>query len=98
MEKTKYKDLVNKHTPKEDVFYNAIIAFLIGGLMGIIAQGLIDFYSYYLSISTKEATVCMLVTLIFLSCLFTSLGFLINWLILPNVDLLFLLLVLPMRQ
>ena len=75
MEKTKYKDLVNKHTPKEDVFYNAIIAFLIGGLMGIIAQGLIDFYSYYLSISTKEATVCMLVTLIFLSCLFTSLGF-----------------------
>ena len=75
MEKTKYKDLVNKHTPKEDVFYNAIIAFLIGGLMGIIAQSLIDFYSYYLSISTKEATVCMLVTLIFLSCLFTSLGF-----------------------
>ena len=75
MEKTKYKDLVNKHTPKEDVFYNAIIAFLIGGLMGIIAQGLIDFYSYSLSISTKEATVCMLVTLIFLSCLFTSLGF-----------------------
>lgn len=75
MEKTKYKNLVNKHTPKEDVFYNAIIAFLIGGLMGIIAQGLIDFYSYYLSISTKEATVCMLVTLIFLSCLFTSLGF-----------------------
>ena len=75
MEKIKYKDLVNKHTPKEDVFYNAIIAFLIGGLMGIIAQGLIDFYSYYLSISTKEATVCMLVTLIFLSCLFTSLGF-----------------------
>ena len=75
MEKTKYKDLVNKHTPKEDVFYNAIIDFLIGGLMGIIAQGLIDFYSYYLSISTKEATVCMLVTLIFLSCLFTSLGF-----------------------
>lgn len=75
MEKTKYKNLVDKHTPKEDVFYNAVIAFLIGGFMGIIAQGLIDFYSYYLSIPTKEATVCMLVTLIFLSCLFTSLGF-----------------------
>ena len=54
MEKTKYKDLVNKHTPKEDVFYNAIIAFLIGGLMGIIAQGLIDFYSYYLRIFDKH--------------------------------------------
>lgn len=75
MEKMKYKNLVNKYTPKEDVLYNAIIAFIIGGIMGIIAQGLIDFYSYYLSIPLKEATVCMLVTLIFLSCLFTSLGF-----------------------
>ncbi len=79
MEKTKYKNLVNKHTPKEDVFYNAIIAFITGGIMGIIGQGLIDFYAYYLTISTKEATVCMLVTLIFISCLFTSLGFFDKW-------------------
>ncbi len=79
MEKTKYKNLVNKHTPKEDVFYNAIIAFITGGIMGIIGQGLIDFYAYYLTISTKEATVCMLVTLIFISCLFTSIGFFDKW-------------------
>lgn len=79
MEKTKYKNLINKHTPKEDVFYNAIIAFITGGIMGIIGQGLIDFYSYYLTIPTKEATVCMLVTLIFFSCLFTSLGFFDKW-------------------
>ena len=79
MEKNKYKDLVNKISPKEDVLYNAIIAFITGGIMGIIGQGLIDFYSYYLTIPTKEATVCMLVTLIFLSCLFTSLGFFDKW-------------------
>ncbi|MCI9110618.1 MAG: SpoVA/SpoVAEb family sporulation membrane protein [Bacilli bacterium] len=79
MEKTKYKNLINKHTPKEDVFYNAVIAFITGGIMGIIGQGLIDFYSYYLTIPAKEATVCMLVTLIFFSCLFTSLGFFDKW-------------------
>ncbi len=75
MEKKRYKDLVDKHTPKEEIFYNAIIAFIIGGIMGVLGQALIDFYSYYLTIPTKEATVCMIVTLIFLSCLLTSLGF-----------------------
>ena len=75
MEKNKYKNLVDKHSPKEDIFFNMLTAFFIGGLMGIIGQGLIDFYRNILSISSKEATVFMLTTLIFLSCLFTSLGF-----------------------
>ena len=75
MEKKKYKDLVDKHTPKEEIFYNAIVAFIVGGIMGVLGQALIDFYSYYLAISVKDATVCMIVTLIFLSCLLTSLGF-----------------------
>ena len=75
MEKNKYKNLVDKHSPKEDIFFNMLTAFFIGGLMGIIGQGLIDFYRNILSIPSKEATVFMLTTLIFLSCLFTSLGF-----------------------
>ena len=75
MKKSKYKDIVDKYSPKEDVLNNLVTAFLIGGLMGVIGQGLIDFYSTVLSIPSKEATVFMLTTLIFLSCLFTSLGF-----------------------
>ncbi len=75
MEKKRYKEIVNQHTPKENLFLNAVIAFLIGGIMGVLGQALIDFYSYYLTIPNKEATVCMIVTLIFLSCLLTSLGF-----------------------
>ncbi len=75
MEKKRYKEIVNQHTPKENLFSNAVIAFLIGGIMGVLGQALIDFYSYYLTIPNKEATVCMIVTLIFLSCLLTSLGF-----------------------
>ena len=75
MEKNKYQNLVDKYSSKEDVLANAITAFIVGGIMGIIGQGLIDFYSTILSIPSKEATVFMLTTLIFLSCLFTSLGF-----------------------
>lgn len=79
MEKTKYHDLVLKNMPKENKFLNCFISFFIGGLMGVIGQLLIDFYSYNLSISTKEATTFMIVTLIFLGCLFTALGFFDRW-------------------
>ena len=75
MEKNKYKNLVNKYTPKENVLYNSLIAFLIGGLMGVIGQFLIELYSYIFEISTSEASVLMIVTLVFLGCLLTSLGF-----------------------
>lgn len=73
--KQSYQDIVKENSPKENVFMNAVIAFITGGIMGIIGQFLIDFYSSILEVSIKEATVCMLVTLIFLTCLFTSLGF-----------------------
>jgi len=75
MDKNKYKNLVNKHTPKENILYNALIAFLIGGLMGMLGQGLVDIYSYFLNISTNDASVLMIVTLVFLGCLLTCLGF-----------------------
>lgn len=74
MDKIKYKDLVNKHKPKESIFVNSMTAFLIGGLMGILGQGLVDMYSYFCHVSSKEAGVYMIVTLIFLGCLFTCLG------------------------
>lgn len=79
MEKNKYKKIVDRHTPKENRLYNGMIAFLIGGLMGIIGQGLIDIYSYYLDIPTKDASVLMIMTLIFLGCLLTCFGFFDKW-------------------
>ena len=73
--KNSYQKIIEKHSPKENIFMNAFIAFISGGIMGIIGQLLIDGYSSWFDIPTKEATVCMLVTLIFFSSLFTSLGF-----------------------
>ena len=77
--KQSYQEIVSKNSPKENVFMNAVIAFISGGLMGVFGQFLIDGYTVWLDISTKEATVCMLVTLIFLSCLLTSCGFFDKW-------------------
>lgn len=75
MEKNKYKNLVDKHTPKENILYNTLVAFMIGGFMGMLGQGLIDVYSYFLEISSNEASTLMIVTLVFFGCLLTALGF-----------------------
>jgi len=75
MDKEKYKSIVDKYTPKENRLYNGIIAFLIGGLIGVLGQLLLDIYSSLFSIPTQQASIFMIITLIFLSCLFTSLGF-----------------------
>lgn len=75
MEKSKYAKIVKKNTPREKIILNPIIAFLVGGFMGLLGQGLIDFYSYIFSISTKDASAFMIVTLIFVGCLLTCLGF-----------------------
>lgn len=75
MDKNKYKALVNKYTPKENRLYNGLLAFVIGGLMGMLGQFLVSFYAYYFNIPSKEASVFMIVTLVFLGCFLTCLGF-----------------------
>ena len=75
MNKEMYKEIVKKYTPKEDRLKNATIAFFIGGLLGLLGQILIEVYSYVFNIPTAQASIFMIVTLIFLGCLFTCLGF-----------------------
>lgn len=79
MEKNRYKDLVDKHTPKENRLLNTLVAFITGGLMGLLGEFLIQVYSYWLNIPTKEASTFMIITLIFFGCLFTALGFFDKW-------------------
>lgn len=79
MEKNKYKEIVNKYKPKEDRLYNGMIAFLIGGLMGVIGEFLLEFYSYELNIPTSEAGTFMIITLIFIGSLLTCFGFFDKW-------------------
>ncbi|MBQ9023753.1 MAG: SpoVA/SpoVAEb family sporulation membrane protein [Bacilli bacterium] len=79
MEKEKYKKLTEKFSPKENKVKNMVVAFIIGGLIGLLGQILITIYSSFDGISINEAGSLMMVTIIFLSCLFTALGFFDNW-------------------
>lgn len=79
MEDNKYKKIIDKYSPKENKLKKMIYAFFIGGLIGLIGQILVTFYSSFESISLNEANSLMMVTLIFFSCLFTALGFFDKW-------------------
>lgn len=74
MEKEKYKRIVDKYTPKENRLTNSLVCFLVGGTMGVIGQGLMDLYANLLHVATKDASVFMIVTLIFIGCLLTCFG------------------------
>jgi stage V sporulation protein AC len=79
MDKKRYKDLVDKHMPKESKVYNAMKAFIIGGTVGVLGQFLIDVYVHFLDIPKVEANTYMMITLIFIASLCTALGFFDNF-------------------
>ena len=79
MERKEYKKIVDKYTPSEPKLRNAMIAFIIGGIMGVLGNFLVEFYSYYFDLSTKDASVFMIITLVFLGCFLTCLGFFDKW-------------------
>lgn len=79
MEKTKYKKIISKHTPKENILLNELISFIVGGFMGVVGEIIVELYAYYLNIPSKEASTLMIITLIFIGCLLTALGFFDNF-------------------
>lgn len=74
MDVNKYQKIVDKHIPKESKTKNLVTAFVAGGIMGTLANFVLELYTYLFHISTKEASGHMLVTFIFIACLLTGLG------------------------
>lgn len=79
MNKEDYKKLVKKHTPKEPKLRNVGVAFLVGGLIGLFAEVLIFVIKHCFSVSGVVAGLITALIVIFLSSLFTALGFFDNW-------------------
>jgi len=75
MDQKQYQKLVEKHSPKEDAVKNGLLAFLMGGIMGILGQGLIDIYINVFGMTNKDASVFMISTLVIVACFLTCLGF-----------------------
>ena len=74
MDNKKYKEIVDKNTPKENYIKNAIIAFVVGGLLGSLSELLLRCYSMWLNLPRKESGVLVILTLITIASILTALG------------------------
>ena len=74
MKNTKYEKIADKYKALESRFMNILIAFIVGGLIGLLGEILIEIYSSF-GISRSESSTLMSVSLIFIGSLCTALGF-----------------------
>ena len=74
MDKKKYKEIVDRNTPKENYVKNAIIAFLVGGALGSLSELLLRCYSLWFELPRKESGVLVVLTLILISSILTACG------------------------
>ena len=73
---TNYNLYVESRVPKTKAWPSLIKAFILGGIICAIGQGFFDLYSYlFPNLAESEATTAMLMTIIFITCLLTGLGF-----------------------
>lgn len=79
MNKDEYKKLVKKHTPREDKLHNTIYAFLIGGFVGFVGEGIIQMLMNMFDLTRVVASTWTCLIVIFSASLFTALGFFDNW-------------------
>ena len=70
-----YKKIVSKHSKKEDIFKNVIVAFLVGGLMGVIGELIFKFFSVNLGLTDSESFMYLMIVLAVVSSILTGLGF-----------------------
>lgn len=74
MKDREYEEIVKKETPKENVFKNAIMTFIVGGILGSLSELLLVCYTTWFNLPRKESGVLVILTLIFISSILTAFG------------------------
>lgn len=69
-----YEKYVKEVTPTHNLFLQMLKAFLVGGIICVIGQGFLNFYTDFINMDKELAGSYCSLTLIFLSVLFTGLN------------------------
>ena len=75
MKNERYERIVNQNKAVEERGKNALIAFLVGGVVGAIGEIIIEVICYYFKLSRNDSATIMIVIMIFIASLCTALGF-----------------------
>ena len=75
MKNERYERIVYQNKAVEERGKNALIAFLVGGLVGAIGEAIIEVICYYFKLSRNDSATIMIVIMIFIASLCTALGF-----------------------
>jgi stage V sporulation protein AC len=66
-----YKQYVDEISPKPKYLKNYTLAFIVGGIICVIGQGINDFYSKFINLEKLNASSATCITLIFIGALLT---------------------------
>lgn len=78
MNTEKYLEISKRNIPKEEYAKNAIVSFFVGGLVGLLAQGLNILFTSYFSIDKTLSITLVVLFFIVTSCILTALGVMDN--------------------
>ena len=75
MRNTKYEKIANFHKAPEKRIFNSFIAFVSGGVMGLLAELIIEIFGCLFGFSRVISANFMIIIFIFIASLCTGLGF-----------------------
>ena len=88
MNKDEYQKLVKKYEPKEDKLNNTIYAFVIGGFVGFLAEGITFILMNLYNLERIKASSWTCLIIICAASFFTALGFFDEWVMKAKAGLL----------
>ncbi len=74
MEQKTYQKVLKNEKIKRPIFMNVLRAFIIGGIVGLIAQGLLTLYLSVLDFEKATSSSLMSITLVFIASILTGFG------------------------
>lgn len=72
MNKIQYQEIVKKHTVKKNRLKNAILAFICGGIIGILANFFYDISLHWIGLEKQESGIVSTLGIIFITAVLTS--------------------------
>lgn len=74
MTNQEYQKFIKNYTPKPPIIKNALIAFIVGGILGTTSEVLLQIYQILFNLPRKESGVLVILTLIVIASVLTALG------------------------